>query len=219
MQAFRSTKAYDVLVAAPLILFYGFSMAGLQPQFAAAFRLRPVWLSVLQLASLTSDVFYFALVIALVFVRRMPLAKSPDLWPRALALLGANLLLVLPLLPHSSVPPATAAFSAVMTGGATAAELFILSRLGRSFSILPEARRLVTSGPYRRIRHPLYLASVIGSFGAMLQFAQPWALFIVLAAFALQLWRMHYEERVLTKAFPEYAAYASRSWRLLPGLY
>src|SRR5215469_12102392 len=87
---FQSTKTYDVLIAAPLIVFYVFSIAGLWPQFEAAWQLRPHWLGALELAMLFSFVFYFALVIALVFLRRMPVAKSQGLWPRVLALVSAN---------------------------------------------------------------------------------------------------------------------------------
>ena len=42
--------------------------------------------------------------------------------------------------------------------------------LGRSVSVMPEARRLVVQGLYRRIRHPLYLAEEIATIGCFLQF-------------------------------------------------
>ena len=216
---FLTTKTYDILIAAPLLLFYGFSLAGLKPQFESALRLRPAWLSALQLTSLISFAFYLALVIALVFLRRMPVAKSEGLWPRALALAGSTALLVLPWLPAASMSTVLIAASALLTGVGTLAELFILAWLGRSFSLLPEARGLVTRGPYRCIRHPLYLSGLVVALGAMLQFRQPWALLLVLFTFALQIGRMHYEEQVLGRAFPEYAEYKARSWRLLPGLY
>ena len=216
---FQATKAYDVLIAAPLIVFYGFSMGGLLPQFLAASRSWPSWDSVLQLSALTSNMFYFAMVVALIFLRRMPTAKSAGLWPRTVALLGGNLLIALLALPKVSLSPFRAALSTALAGGGTLTEIVILFWLGRSFSLLPEARRLVTNGPYRHIRHPLYLAGLIGSLGVMLQFRQPWALLIVLATFALQITRMNYEEQVLSRAFPEYEIYATRSWRLVPGVY
>jgi len=222
---FQSTKTYDVLIAAPLIAFYAISMAGLQPQFAVALRMRPPWLSALKLADLSSFVVYCALVTALILLRRMPVGKLKGLWPRILALLGSTILFVLPLgqwltrLPPVTLPPALTALSTLLTGGGTIAELVILSWLGRSFSLMPEARRLVTTGPYRRIRHPLYLCGIIASIGAMLQFAQPWAFLVVLVASGLQLWRMRYEEEVLKRTFPQYADYMTRSWRLVPGLY
>ena len=216
---FQATKAYDVLIAAPLIVFYGFSMGGLLPQFAAAWRAWPSRDAALQLSALASNMLYFAVVIALIFLRRMPAAKSQGLWPRAVALVGGNLLIALLALPRVPLPPASAALSTALAGGGTLAEILILFWLGRSFSLLPEARRLVTNGPYRRIRHPLYLAGLVGSLGVMLQYRQPWALLIVLAALALHILRMNYEEQVLSRAFPEYETYATRSWRLIPGVF
>jgi protein-S-isoprenylcysteine O-methyltransferase Ste14 len=216
---FQATKVYDVFVAAPLIVFYGFSMGGLMPSLAAAWRSWPSLNSALQISALLSNMLYFALVIALIFLRRMPSAKSQGLWPRAVALLGGNLLIALLALPRVALPPLRAAVSTVLTGGGTLAEICVLVWLGRSFSLLPEARRLVTTGPYRHIRHPLYLAGLVGSLGAMLQYREPWAALVVIATFAFQVWRMDFEEQVLGKAFPEYKAYAAKSWRLIPGLY
>lgn len=222
---FRATKVYDVLIATPLVIFYGFSMAGLQPLFAAALRTRSGWLSALKLADLSSDLLYFALVIALVFLRKKPVRRPRGVWPRAVALLGSMILLVLPLAQRLGLlapvwlSPELTALSTLLTGGGTIAELVILSWLGRSFSLVPEARGLVTKGPYRRIRHPLYLCSIIASLGVMLQFAQPWALLVVLTAFVLQVARMNYEEELLARTFPDYVTYMARTWRLIPRLY
>jgi protein-S-isoprenylcysteine O-methyltransferase Ste14 len=216
---FESTKAYDVLIASPLIFFYALSIFGLAPQFKAAAALEPPWFSALQIATLASDVGYFTLVIVLVFLRRMPVEKSSGLPPRLFALVGANLLVAVALLPRASLNAPFAAAATLLTGGGTLAEIVILFWLGRAFSILPEARRLVTRGPYRFIRHPLYLISIIASLGTAIQFEQPWALLIVVVADALQIARIHYEERVLGEAFPEYADYAARTWRLIPGVY
>lgn len=216
---FQATKAYDVLMASPLVLFYAFSIFGFVPKFADALVLQPRWFSVLQVASLASTVCYFALVIALVFLRLMPVGKSQSVWPRVVALFGANLLIVVALLPRATLSAPALTTATVLTGGGTIAEIVILFWLGRSFTILPEARRLVTRGPYRYLRHPLYLVSIIASIGVMIQFEQPWAFVLVAAADALQIARLHYEERVLRDAFPEYSDYAARTWRLLPGVY
>lgn len=216
---FGSTKAYDVLMASPLLLFYAFSLFGIAPQFRDALSLEPRWFSVLQIASLTANVCYFALVILLVVLRRMPVGKSEGIWPRFVALLAANLLIAVALLPRAALSAPALTAATILTGAGTVAEVIILLWLGRSFTILPEARRLVTSGPYRYIRHPLYLVSIVASIGAMMQFEQPWAFLLVAAADALQIARLHYEERVLGAAFPEYSEYAAGTWRLLPGVY
>ncbi len=71
----------------------------------------------------------------------------------------------------------------------TIGALVAASRLGGSFSLMPEARKLVTTGPYAVIRHPLYLAEMVGILGLVLQFEQPWALLLGAAVFGLQYWR------------------------------
>ena len=91
--------------------------------------------------------------------------------------------------------------------------------LGRSLSILPQARKLVTGGPYRFVRHPLYLAEFVALFGLAWQFALPWSLLLWCLAAAAQFPRMYFEEQVLSETFPEYRSYAAQTARLLPGVY
>jgi protein-S-isoprenylcysteine O-methyltransferase Ste14 len=91
--------------------------------------------------------------------------------------------------------------------------------LGRAFSILPQARQFVSSGPYRFVRHPLYLAEQIATWGLMLQFEQPWAVLIALGSLALQFPRMRFEEEILQQVFPDYALYAARTRKIVPGIY
>jgi protein-S-isoprenylcysteine O-methyltransferase Ste14 len=94
-----------------------------------------------------------------------------------------------------------------------------LAWLGRSFSIMAEARRLVTHGPYALVRHPLYAAEVIGALGLFLQYASPWTALLMVVSMGIQLQRMRNEEQVLGATFSEYAAYAARTRRLIPGVY
>src|SRR5256885_15200458 len=90
--------------------------------------------------------------------------------------------------------------------------------LGRCFGVLPEARGLVTRGPYRAVRHPVYLGEIAACAGLALA-APSLRNGLVLAVFVgAQLVRMGFEERALTHAFPEYAAYAERTPRLIPRL-
>jgi len=94
--------------------------------------------------------------------------------------------------------------------------LYSLSYLGRRFSIVPEARGLVTSGPYRLARHPIYLGEIIAGFGLVLPtLFSPHA--VVFAIFlAAQIARTYFEERVLRSTYPQYEAYARRTRRLIP---
>jgi protein-S-isoprenylcysteine O-methyltransferase Ste14 len=84
---------------------------------------------------------------------------------------------------------------------------------------MPEARRLVTGGPYRFLRRPVYVFEEIGVIGLVLPFASPWTLLWLLLHAAFQFQRMKNEERVLGSAFPEYDDYARRTARVIPGLY
>ena len=88
--------------------------------------------------------------------------------------------------------------------------------LGRCFGVLPEARGLVTRGPYRLVRHPLYLGELTGFSGLVI--ASPTVVNILAAVLfaAGQATRMRLEERALAAEFPEYHVYASRTPRLIP---
>ncbi len=91
--------------------------------------------------------------------------------------------------------------------------------LGRCFGVLPDVRGLVTRGPYRLVRHPLYLGELTAVFGVVLGSREPlWAGLTWLVCVALQLLRTVYEERNIRAEFPEYDEYAARTKRLVPGL-
>ena len=88
--------------------------------------------------------------------------------------------------------------------------------LGRCFGILPEARGLVTAGPYRLVRHPVYLGEIGACSGLAIAAASPANMLVLAALVAGQAVRMRLEERALTDAFPQYASYAARTPRLWP---
>lgn len=90
--------------------------------------------------------------------------------------------------------------------------------LGRSFSLFVEVRELVTAGPYRLVRHPVYLGELVGIWGYALLWSSPWSLSMAAAITALQAWRARIEERKLLAHLPAYAAYRERTGFLLPRL-
>ena len=92
-----------------------------------------------------------------------------------------------------------------------------LAYLRRSFSIIPEARRLVTGGPYSLSRHPVYLGEVTTAIGVNLATAG-WLSALAIAYFVVcELMRIRWEERILALTFPsDYAEYARRVPRYLP---
>ena len=106
------------------------------------------------------------------------------------------------------MPWQTVAAALVFAGSLGSA--IVLAQLGKSFSIMPEARALVTGGPYAYARHPLYAVEFLTIAGTAIQFAQPWAALLALGVIVLQVLRTIFEERVLSEAYPEYAGYRAR---------
>jgi protein-S-isoprenylcysteine O-methyltransferase Ste14 len=177
-------------------------------------------LGLARLVSRLSLFAFFTLIAFLTLVRTRPLARAEGLAPRLSALAGCYLLYGLAFLPpNAQIGVALHALSASLLLLGNVLAVVILLRLGRSFSIMAEARRLVTGGPYALVRHPLYLAEQIAIAGAFIQFASPLAALLVLAQLACQVLRMRNEEAVLALSFPDYAAYARRTARLVPGLW
>lgn len=91
-----------------------------------------------------------------------------------------------------------------------------LITLGRFFGVRPALRGLATRGPYRLVRHPLYLAYMLADVGYNLQEWNAGTLILVAAGWASMLYRIHAEERVLSRD-ASWADYALRvRYRLVP---
>lgn len=163
----------------------------------------------------------FSFSIAVLYaIRLQPINRFAGAIPAITAVLGAFLnwsLLLLKL--RTDLPPSAKILVALLVLAGNIFGLMALRHLGRSFSILPESRKLVTTGPYRYVRHPLYIAEGVAALGAMINFLSPAAVGIVCLQFLLQFARMGYEEKVLRSTFPDYAAYAKRTARIIPGIY
>ena len=94
-----------------------------------------------------------------------------------------------------------------------------LLSLGRGFGVRPALRDLVTRGPYRFVRHPMYLAYVLADIGYNLQEWNSGTVLLVAAGWASLLYRIRAEERILSQdaGWPNYSALVRR--RLVPGLW
>jgi protein-S-isoprenylcysteine O-methyltransferase Ste14 len=88
--------------------------------------------------------------------------------------------------------------------------------LGGSFSILVEARELRSGGPYRFVRHPVYLGQIIAATGSVLGRFVWWNVALGVAFAAIQVARAVLEERKLLAAVPGYAEYRARTWMFVP---
>jgi protein-S-isoprenylcysteine O-methyltransferase Ste14 len=163
---------------------------------------------------------FCAIPVVIYVGRPAPRARDGRWVPRVAALAGTVMLLVVGALPQGarlySPPSWLGGLSTTLSIVAFAVAVYGLLFLRRSLSIIPEVRRLVTGGPYRLVRHPLYAAEILAACAFVM--VNPGALpVVVLAPFvATQLLRSRFEERLLTAAYPEYRDYAKHTRRLIP---
>jgi len=92
---------------------------------------------------------------------------------------------------------------------------------GRSFHAgsTPTAGGLVTSGPYRFVRHPIYLAALLVLAGAVVAHHDVAALVAAAVAVVALAVRIISEEREVATRYPEYVDYARRTRRLIPWIF
>jgi protein-S-isoprenylcysteine O-methyltransferase Ste14 len=172
----------------------------------------------LDLAADCAGLLFIALVLGTTIIRLKPLQSAEGWEPRASSFMGAFLTVSLGAFPtvEAGAPWRITSISLIVIGWLLSAA--VLAHLGRSFSITAQARRLVTTGPYAVVRHPLYLCEEIAVIGVMLMSLSFAAVLIVAVQWMIQLRRMSNEERVLRSAFPEYAAYAAQTPKIIPCL-
>jgi protein-S-isoprenylcysteine O-methyltransferase Ste14 len=159
---------------------------------------------------------FVALLAVLPLVRHRPIAKSPALLPRFAALVTVCIPPFCVLLERA--PPNLFYNLLAVSAGVFASILGVLtlSFLGRSFSVMPEARRLVTAGPYSVVRHPLYLFELLGVVGILLQVRSLPGIILLALIVVLQIARARWEEAVLNRAFPEFSVYRRQVPFLIP---
>ena len=175
----------------------------------------PMWqLTVLSLVF--STIFLF-LILYFTVTRLPPKNSANGLEPRVTAILGTFVMMVLIVLPAGEITVGMRLVSTLLIIVGTVLSVYCLRQLGRSFSIMATARELVTEGPYKIIRHPLYGAEVITIVGVTIGHWSLPAVLLSLIWLSLQIRRAQNEERVLRASFPAYGDYARRVPMLLPG--
>lgn len=97
--------------------------------------------------------------------------------------------------------------------------IWSIAHLRASFGLRPAVRELITTGPYRRIRHPLYLGEIVHIFGLAVLSATPVGLALFVVAVALQIGRAKLEERKFLLNVPDYAEFRRNTGFLWPKLF
>jgi protein-S-isoprenylcysteine O-methyltransferase Ste14 len=150
---------------------------------------------------------------ALMIVIRRPGTTLNTVYGWTLAVLGTFApLLIAPT--HAMLIPSSLA-AGIMTVGlfcAISAKLF----LRRSFGIVPANRGVEREGPYKLVRHPIYLGYMIANIGFLSANASLWNALVYASCWGAIVLRIRAEEEVLSTS-PEYGVYrAAVRYRLIP---
>lgn len=215
-------KFLDFGAALPLVILYALGIYKTFPDISlkthdllVSFDIASMTIYLSQIATFV----FMGLMIFLFIGRRLPVTRVQGWRPLLAALVGSNMPFLFLALPRVHLSATLLIVSNIQTAIGLMASIVVAGFLGRSFGILPQARKLVLGGPYRIVRHPLYLAEQIATFGIMWQFAQPWSFLVAIGCFLAQLPRMHYEEKILARTYSNYEAYKTRTARIIPGIY
>ena len=154
------------------------------------------------------------------YLRRDPaVATSGSKTAHVAAVTATWVPFTLPLL-HGSVPGADRqALADALVACGTAWALWSLRSLGRNVSVIAQARNIADRGPYRWVRHPLYVGELVSSLGVAIGANSYAAIALWLALCGLQVYRAMREEQVLLRVLPAYRSYRSRTAALLPGVF
>jgi protein-S-isoprenylcysteine O-methyltransferase Ste14 len=83
-----------------------------------------------------------------------------------------------------------------------------------------ENQRVISTGPYAIVRHPMYAAALVMMLGISLALGSWWGLLALALGVPALVWRILDEERLLKRDLPGYAEYMQRArFRLIPGLF
>lgn len=157
------------------------------------------------------------LVVGFILIRRTTseVSRRPADWGLAFSATVAPLF-ARPALGFGLVPPLAAAIL-MLTGILVQVHAKLV--LGRSFGCVPANRGLKLGGPYRYVRHPMYMGYLLTHCGFLLMNPSAWNLGVYGLAYALQIPRLLAEERLLRRDF-RYLTYMARvPYRLIPGVF
>jgi protein-S-isoprenylcysteine O-methyltransferase Ste14 len=162
----------------------------------------------------------FYVLIIWCYLRRGPaVATSGSVTGYAAAVAATFLPFTLPLLHGAPTGASQRNVGFILVAAGTCWAVWSVWFLGRSISVIAQAREVVDRGPYRLVRHPLYVGELVSTLGVAIVVGTVWAFCAWALLCVLQAYRALYEEQVLRAVLPGYSSYRARTAALLPGVF
>lgn len=199
-----SPALLDRFEQAAALLLYGSLVIRVWPENLSVANLAPA------LVLLSEGVIVFFLLI-----RR----ASNDISLRPQDWIAAIVGTTAPLLVSKTADPAFLAPGVFLLLLGMATQISAKLSLRRSFGLVPANRGVKTCGAYRVARHPMYLGYMISHVGFLLLAPTVWNAAVYAVCWVCLLFRIEFEERLLSED-PGYQAFKKKvRFRLLPGVY
>ena len=185
----------------------------------------PSWLVIAGFARAILYAAFLSILVVAVLLREQPFDRDGRLLIRGTAVTASFLLVILGLLAPAGplllrMPPLIVGAAAAVTLGGVLLALTAAFELGSNFSFIPQSRQLVVTGPYRLVRHPMYLAELLMAAGIVMVAMHLTLVIGVCVVTALQLVRISAEEQLLIRAIPTYGTYVRATrCRLIPSVW
>jgi len=85
---------------------------------------------------------------------------------------------------------------------------------------IADDHRVISSGPYARLRHPMYAGALVMLVGIPIALGSWWGLLVLVAMMPALIWRVFDEEEFLGQNLPGYLEYMEKvRYRLIPGVW
>jgi protein-S-isoprenylcysteine O-methyltransferase Ste14 len=170
--------------------------------------------------------FWFVLIAYLIFSAMGVKPETQEHLAQSFGLLLA--IIVAFLLPHlpifhfvnfAPVNSVVSSIGVILCAAGIAFLAWARQHLGKNWSqtvAVKKGHELVTSGPYRYVRHPMYAGGLVACIGSAVVCGGAWIFLLVILG-GLFLWRVGAEGKLMGQQFPnEYPDYKKRTWALIP---
>jgi protein-S-isoprenylcysteine O-methyltransferase Ste14 len=165
----------------------------------------------------TAGIQTIILIITMIF-RRTPVRVTPNPWYWLLAFVATYGIVAFYAFAPRGAPIVPIMVPNVLVLISVAIMIYARVNLGRSIGYVPADRGIITSGPYKFVRHPIYSGLFVTLFAFLLRAYTPLNLLLCVIIIGLFMLKSVIEERFL-RDNPEYTAYMQQvRYRWIPGV-